>query len=100
MRLGGVNKVFNSGTNFILHQRMKTKILVVLFAISIGFPAFAQIKEKLSDRVTIGVSSNIETYFIAEKLAVEHIGNYVFSNKEVDYSHQPIVYFAQKHFQG
>jgi hypothetical protein len=60
--------------------------------------AHAQITERISKKVTLAVNTNIETYFIAEKLAVEHIGNYVFSNKNTQFGHQPIVYFAQKQF--
>jgi hypothetical protein len=44
------------------------------------------------------VNPNIETYFFVEKLAVEHIGNYVFDIKGVDYSHQPIVHFGFTYF--
>lgn len=60
--------------------------------------SFAQIIEKLSAKVTLSVNTNIETYFIAEKLAVEHIGNYVFSYSNIQFTHQPIVYFALKEF--
>jgi hypothetical protein len=58
--------------------------------------AQAQITERISKKVTLAVNTNIETYFIAEKLAVEHIGNYVFSNKNTQFDHQPVVYLAQK----
>jgi hypothetical protein len=58
----------------------------------------AQISEKLSAKVTLSVNTNIETYFIAEKLAVEHIGNYVFSYNTIQFTHQPIVYFGLKEF--
>jgi hypothetical protein len=67
----------------------------LLFSACIAQP---QITERISKKVTLAVNTNIETYFIAEKLAVEHIGNYVFSNKNTQFGHQPIVYFAQKQF--
>jgi len=43
------------------------------------------------DKLQISYDSRLETYFIAERLAAENIGNYVFSNKTFDYSGQPIV---------
>ncbi|MDQ0065231.1 DUF4932 domain-containing protein [Chryseobacterium lathyri] len=58
----------------------------------------AQYTQRLSPKVQVGVNTNIETYFFAEKLAVEHIGNYVFDNNTTDYSHQPVVYFGFQHF--
>ena len=73
----------------------KLTTIALLFSTVI---AHAQITERISKKVTLSVNTNIETYFIAEKLAVEHIGNYVFSNKNTQFSHQPIVYFAQKEF--
>jgi Domain of unknown function (DUF4932) len=74
------------------------QFLYMLGLFLMPFTLFGQIEKRISKKVTISVNTNIETYFIAEKLAVEHIGNYVFSNKDIDFSHQPIVYFAQKHF--
>lgn len=74
------------------------KYLYILFCLLLSTLTQAQITEVISKKVTLSVNSNIETYFIAEKLAVEHIGNYVFSNKETQYSHQPLVHFSQKEF--
>jgi len=75
---------------------LKVCILAVLVVPSIR--ADAQYRVKLSPKVNLETSVNLETYFFAEKLAVEHIGNYVFDNKEGDYSHQPVVHFAFQHF--
>lgn len=58
----------------------------------------AQYQQQLSQKVSVGTNTNVETYFFAEKLAVEHIGNYVYNNRGVDYSHQPIVHFGFQHF--
>lgn len=74
------------------------KISVVFLLSLIPSLLFAQHQLPLSSKGSVGVSTNIETYFFAEKLAVEHIGNYVFDIKGVDYSHQPIVYFGFKRF--
>ena len=43
------------------------------------------------DKLQISYDPRLETYFIAERLVAENIGNYVFSNKTFDYSGQPIV---------
>jgi hypothetical protein len=75
---------------------MKKTILAIL-ALSYS-TVYSQFTERISKKVTLSVNTNIETYFFAEKLAVEHIGNYVFSNKNTQFTHQPIVYFAQKEF--
>ena len=76
---------------------MKSRILILLCSLlpSLGW---CQFSEQISQKVTLKVNTNIETYFIAEKLAVDHIGNYVFSNKESTFEHQPLVYFAYQHF--
>ncbi|SDM30387.1 DUF4932 domain-containing protein [Pedobacter antarcticus] len=74
------------------------KMFIVFLLSLISSVLFAQHQLPLSTKGSVGVSTNIETYFFAEKLAVEHIGNYVFDIKGVDYSHQPIVYFGFKHF--
>lgn len=71
-------------------------ILITLVCFSVG--CNAQYFQQLSPKVSVGTNTNIETYFFAEKLAVEHIGNYVFDIKGVDYSHQPVVYFGYQHF--
>jgi hypothetical protein len=60
--------------------------------------ARAQYQLELSSKVTLQTSVNLETYFFVEKLAVEHIQNFVFNQKEGKYSHQPIVHFAFQKF--
>lgn len=74
------------------------RILFLILAAVFPLLSLGQIKRQLSPTMTLAVNTNIETYFIAEKLAVEHIGNYVFSNKDVRFSHQPIVYFGLQTF--
>ncbi|AZA84342.1 hypothetical protein C1637_05740 [Chryseobacterium lactis] len=75
------------------------RILITLFFLVLTTTnGKAQYIQKLSPKVQVGVNKNIETYFFAEKLAVEHIGYYVFDHNTVDYSHQPIVYFGFQHF--
>ncbi|HET9747272.1 MAG TPA: DUF4932 domain-containing protein [Chitinophagaceae bacterium] len=75
---------------------MKKLILVILPLY--GCAAYTQLSEHISEKVSLSVNTNIETYYIAEKLAVEHIGNYVFSNKTTQFTHQPLVCYAQKEF--
>ncbi|QCR24536.1 DUF4932 domain-containing protein [Pontibacter sp. SGAir0037] len=70
--------------------------LFILFIFSHN--VHAQYRKELSPKVSLIISSNIETYFFVEKLAVERIGNYVFNIKGQDYSHQPVVHFAFNHF--
>ena len=55
---------------------------------------FAQYNVKLSDKVAVAINTNLETYFFAEKLAVEHMNDFVFDHKDWDYAHQPIVHFG------
>lgn len=74
------------------------KTSIIFFLSLIPSLLFAQHQLPLSSKGSVGVSTNIETYFFAEKLAVEHIGNYVFDTKGVDYSHQPVVHFGFKRF--
>ncbi|EDM34021.1 hypothetical protein PBAL39_17159 [Pedobacter sp. BAL39] len=76
---------------------MKIPVYLALIFL-LPFHVNGQLSSRLSPKVTVAVNTNIETYFIAEKLAVEHIGNYVFSNKEVQFTHQPIVHFGLKTF--
>ena len=71
--------------------------IVCFLALTSGVSA--QYKTKLAAHAFVGIHPNLETYFFVEKLAVEHINNYVFNIKGTDYSHQPMVYFAFKHFQ-
>lgn len=75
----------------------RTGFISILLLLS--FYTQAQLKVQLSPNVSIGISKNVETYFIVEKLAVERIDNFVFDIKGTDYSHQPMVYFAYKNFQ-
>lgn len=84
---------------YILVTSMKKLYLLVILSICC-VSAFAQYKVRLAENASIGINPNVETYFFVEKLAVEHIGNYVFDIKGVDYSHQPIVNFGFKHFKG
>jgi len=58
----------------------------------------AQSEYQLTGKVSLGYSPNIETYFIAEKLAVQHINTFVFDQKDSLYAHQPLVYFGWQHF--
>lgn len=56
--------------------------------------SFAQHKIQLSKKVAVSINANLETYFFAEKLAVEHINDFVFDHKGWDYAHQPIVHYG------
>ncbi|MBG6235673.1 hypothetical protein IWX76_002241 [Pedobacter sp. CAN_A7] len=69
------------------------------FFLALTSAVSAQYKTKLAAHAFVGIHPNLETYFFVEKLAVEHINNYVFNIKGTDYSHQPIVHFAFQHFQ-
>src|SRR3954468_5442373 len=51
-------------------------------------------------KMQISYDPRLETYFIAERLVAENIGNYVFSNKIFDYSGQPIVMAAFNRFKN
>lgn len=77
---------------------MKKCLLVITILLYLTISGRAQFYQKLSPKLSLGTSTNLETYFFVEKLAVEHIGNYVFDIQGVDYSHQPIVYFGFSHF--
>lgn len=79
---------------------MKTPFLLLLSLLLMPVAANCQLSEKISSKVSLNVNVNIETYFIAEKLAVDHIGNYVFSNKENNFDHQPIVHFGYREFRN
>lgn len=78
---------------------MKRSCFFLMITLLCFSAARGQYTRHLSPKVSVGTSPNIETYFFMEKLAVEHIGNYVFDIKGVDYSHQPLVHFAFGHFQ-
>ncbi|MEJ7678085.1 MAG: hypothetical protein WKG06_09520 [Segetibacter sp.] len=58
------------------------------------------LKAQSSSKFKLGWHPNIETYFIAEHLAVQTIGSYVFDNKTFDYSHQPMVTASFNHFKN
>lgn len=58
------------------------------------------LKAQSSEKFKVDWHPNIETYFIAEHLAVQTIGWYVFDNKDFDYSHQPMVTTAYSHFES
>ena len=77
------------------------KTIFILFMLLIcTYGASGQYKIALAKNASIGTSPNVETYFFVEKLAVEHINNYVFDIRGVDYSHQPIVHFVFKYFRS
>lgn len=79
---------------------MKQRAFFILILL-INFGALnAQWKVRQGTKVEIGVNINLETYFIAERLAIEHIEHFVFDNKDMDYSHQPIVSFAFREFES
>ncbi|NML39859.1 DUF4932 domain-containing protein [Chitinophaga sp. G-6-1-13] len=61
-------------------------------------PSFAQETMPLSKKVSLSWNRNIETYFIAEKLAVQHIGYIVFTRKDSSYAHQPLIRAASERF--
>ncbi len=58
----------------------------------------AQYELRLSKKVSLGYHPNIETYFIAERLAVQHIGFMVFTRKDSAYPHQPLLTAAYAQF--
>lgn len=64
----------------------------------IVMPSFAQETMQLSKKVSLSWNRNIETYFIAEKLAVQHIGYIVFTRKDSVYAHQPLIRAAGERF--
>ncbi len=72
--------------------------LVYLF--SLLFFAPTKLKAQSSSKFKLGWHPNIETYFIAEHLAVQTIGGYVFDNKSFDYTHQPMVTASYTHFKN
>lgn len=71
--------------------------LLIPFLFCVQF-TYAQHKEQLTKKVSLSVNTNIETYFFAEKLAVERIDYFVFDHKGWDYTHEPMVYFGYEHF--
>lgn len=74
------------------------KSFVLFIALILCFSVKAQYGMSLSKTISINVNENIETYFFAEKLAVEHIDYYVFSHKGESYNHQPLVSHSAAHF--
>lgn len=87
-----------SGSNYVWKiVFMRTLYCFIIFSL-LSIAVSAQHNVRLSEKASLGVNPNIETYFIVEKLAVEHIGNFVFNIKGTDYSHQPIVDFGFKRF--
>ncbi|WP_316846984.1 DUF4932 domain-containing protein [Pedobacter psychrodurus] len=76
----------------------KKNIFTLFILVMCTYCASGQYKVALTRNASIGTSPNVETYFFVEKLAVEHIGNYVFDIKGVDYSHQPMVHFGFANF--
>jgi len=80
----------------INNKSQKVISILAVFFLCTGLRA--QFNEKLSKNISLSVNENIETYFFAEKLAVEHIGYYVFSNKDSKYDHQPLVSHSSEYF--
>lgn len=74
------------------------KRILALYVFVISFGAKAQFTEQLSKNISLSINENIETYYFAEKLAVAHIGYYVFSNKDSKYDHQPLVSHSSIYF--
>lgn len=62
--------------------------------------AIPNLKAQSTSKLKLGWHPNIETYFIAERLAVQTIGWYVFDNKNFDYTHQPMVIASFNHFKN
>lgn len=75
-----------------------TLCLVCLFSLSLF--AVSNVKAQSSSIFKLGWHPNIETYFIAEHLAVQTIGSYVVDNKTFDYTHQPMVTASYSHFKN
>lgn len=75
-----------------------TVCLVCLFSLLLF--AIPNLKAQSSSKFKLGWHPNIETYFIAEHLAVQTIGGYVFDNKTSDYTHQPMVTASYAHFKN
>lgn len=63
----------------------------IISLVPLLFFALPNLEAQSSAKFKVGWHPNIETYFIAEHLAVQTIGGYVFDNKTFDYSHQPLV---------
>ncbi|RFZ81379.1 DUF4932 domain-containing protein [Mucilaginibacter terrenus] len=61
---------------------------------------WAQTNNHLRSKVTVAYNVNLETYFFAEKLAVERINDFVFDHKDWNYAHQPIVYYGYLQFKN
>lgn len=74
------------------------KSILTFIAFFLSLVIHAQYEKQLSKNISLSINENFETYFFAEKLAVEHIGYYVFSNKDSRYDHQPLVSHAAAHF--
>lgn len=73
------------------------KIIVLLLLFTVKY-SYSQSKDQLSSKVSVAYNTNLETYFFAEKLAVEHINDYVFDHRGWNYAHQPIVYYGFEQF--
>lgn len=58
----------------------------------------AQSTLNLSSKVSVSWHPNIETYFIAERLAVQHMNYMVFTRKDSLYRHQPLVSKSYQQF--
>ncbi|MBL7698208.1 MAG: DUF4932 domain-containing protein [Chitinophagaceae bacterium] len=73
---------------------------VYFLLLAIGFASNGQSQKtlKLAPGISLSWHPNIETYFIAERLSVQYINNYVFTAKDSLYRHQPLVYEAYERF--
>ncbi|PPL04790.1 DUF4932 domain-containing protein [Parapedobacter indicus] len=83
--------------NIRIRNRVLTS-MIILYLVLIGMTIRAQRSITLSKKVTVSCHPNIETYFIAERLAVQQIGFMVFTRQDSLYWHQPLVYAAYEKF--
>jgi hypothetical protein len=70
----------------------------LLIALLLNSGISAQQSLQLAGKMTLAYSPNIETYFIAERLAVQHIGYMVFTHKDTLYPYQPLITAADATF--
>jgi hypothetical protein len=71
---------------------------ILLLALILTDTIHAQNELPLSKKMTLAYNPNVETYFIAERLAVQHIGYMVFTHKDTLYPHQPLITAADATF--
>jgi hypothetical protein len=51
--------------------------MALILGIILSNSLYAQLTRHLSDKVSLELHPNIETYFIAERLSVQHIGYFI-----------------------